>query len=259
MIEAVLVVLTKAHPGREADLDDWYTHIHVRDALRFRGSVTAQRFCRSKDQPMDLPDSFDWQCLALYDVFDAKRFSREHWENALTSRMMVTTAIDDSVLEDYHYYPLAFRDNDPEVTHSGGVVLEQLNAAPGQDRALRAWYIDQYLPGAVKRPGVKSAGLLMYCTFGQMIPTTPSYRYVGIYKVDDANAWQGWRGIPELASAPCVDQSTARITHWDRLTGKLSKDDVQNPTSEALAAEERARARMGTDVLTGGIEKLGAA
>jgi len=44
MIEAVLVVLTKAHPGREADLDDWYTHIHVRDALRFRGSVTAQKF-----------------------------------------------------------------------------------------------------------------------------------------------------------------------------------------------------------------------
>ena len=30
MIEAVLVVLTKAHPGREADLDDWNTNIHIR-------------------------------------------------------------------------------------------------------------------------------------------------------------------------------------------------------------------------------------
>ncbi len=47
MIEAILVVLTKAVPGREADLDDWYSHIHIRDALRFRGSVTAQRFKRS--------------------------------------------------------------------------------------------------------------------------------------------------------------------------------------------------------------------
>ena len=56
-----------------------------------------------------------------------------------------------------------------------------------------------------------------------------------------------------------MDQSTIRVTHWERLTGKLTKDDVQNPTSEGLAAEERARARMGTDVLTGGIEKLGAA
>ncbi len=26
MIEAVLVVLTKAQPGRDADLDDWYTN-----------------------------------------------------------------------------------------------------------------------------------------------------------------------------------------------------------------------------------------
>ena len=97
MIEAILVVMTKAHPGREADMDDWYTNIHVRDALRFRGSISAQRFIRSADQPMDLPDSFDWQCLALYDVFDAERFSREHWDNALTSRMMVTTAIDDII------------------------------------------------------------------------------------------------------------------------------------------------------------------
>lgn len=259
MIEAILVVMTKAHPGREADLDDWYTNIHVRDALRFRGSISAQRFIRSADQPMDLPDSFDWQCLALYDVFDAERFSREHWDNALTSRMMVTTAIDDSVLEDYHYYPLAFRDNDPETPHDGGVILEQLNAAPGQDQALRDWYIDQYLPQAVKRLGVQSAGVLMFRTYGQMIPTTPSYHYVGIYKVNDAIAWKEWRGLPGLAGAPCVDQSTIRVTHWERLTGKLTKDDVQNPTSEGLAAEERARARMGSDVLTGGIEKLGSA
>jgi hypothetical protein len=40
MIEAVLVILTQARPGRKADLDDWYTNIHVRDALRFRGSIS---------------------------------------------------------------------------------------------------------------------------------------------------------------------------------------------------------------------------
>src|SRR3546814_7166901 len=51
---------------------------------------------------------------------------------SLTSRMMVTDAIDDNVLEDYHYYPLQFRDNDPENRHDGGVILEQLNPAPGR-------------------------------------------------------------------------------------------------------------------------------
>jgi len=251
MIEAILVVMTKAHPGREDDLDDWYTNIHIRDALRFRGSISAQRFSRSASQPMELPDSFDWQCLALYDVFDAERFSREHWENALTSRMMVTTAIDDSVLEDYHYYPLAFRDNDPQTPHSGGIILEQLNAASGQDQAFRDWYVDTYLPQAVKRPGVQSAGFLMFRTYGQMIPTTPSYSYVGIYKVNDASAWQAWKDAPLLAEAPYVDQGSIRVTHWDHLTDKLTKDAVQNPTALGLAAEEQARAPHGGQCVDG--------
>src|SRR3546814_18258334 len=86
--------------------------------------------------------------LALYDVFDAQRFSQEHWDNALTSRMMVTDAIDDNVLEDYHYYPLQFRDNDPENKHDGGGILEQLNPEPGREDAFRKWYNDEYLPGA---------------------------------------------------------------------------------------------------------------
>jgi hypothetical protein len=259
MIEAVLVVLSKAHPGREADLDDWYTNIHIRDALRFRGSIAAQRFSRSADQPMDLPADFDWQCLALYDVFDAARFSSEHWENALTSRMMVTDAFDDSVLEDYHYYPLAFRDNDPGATHSGGVILEQLNAAPGQDAAFRDWYSDEYLPGAARRPGVQMAGFAMYRTYGQMIPTTPSHNYVGIYKVNDPAAWAAWKDSQLLADAACVDQASLRITHWDWLTARLTKDAVQNPTSTGLAAEEAARLRMGDRVVTSGTDKLGAA
>lgn len=259
MIEAILVVLTKALPGREADLDDWYTNIHIRDALRFRGSIAAQRFIRSASQPMELTASFDWQCLALYDVFDAERFSREHWDNALTSRMMVSDAIDDTVLEDYHYYPLAFRDNDPGTAHSGGVILEQVNPVAGQDGALRDWYVDEYLPQAVQRPGVQSASFLMFRTYGQMIPTTPSYSHVGIYKINDAETWKAWQGTPLLSDAPSVDQGSVRVTHWDRLTGKLTKDAVQHPTSPGLAAEEAARLRMGDRVLTGGADKLGAA
>ena len=259
MIEAVLVVLTKAHPGREADLDDWYTNIHIRDALRFRGSITAQRFIRSEHQPMAVPSEYDWQYFALYDVFDPERFSREHWENALTSRMMVTTAIDDSVLEDYHYYPLAFRNNDPDTAHSGGVIFEQFNAAPGKDTELRAWYADHYLPAAVHRAGVQSAAVLAFRNFGQMIPTTPQYNYVGIYKVNSGDSWKAWKNLPDLASSPLVEQDSLLVTHWDKLTDKLTTDQVQHPTSEGLAAEEGARARMGDDVMTGGTEKLGTA
>src|SRR3546814_16765885 len=85
------------------------------------------RFKRSENQVQTLTPDFDWQYLARYDVFDAQRFSQEHWDNQLTSRLMVTDAIDDNVLEDSHYYPLQFRDNDPENKHDGRVIMEQRN------------------------------------------------------------------------------------------------------------------------------------
>ncbi|MBB3982298.1 hypothetical protein GGR44_001961 [Sphingobium fontiphilum] len=257
MIDAVLVVLTKAVPGREADMEDWYTNIHIRDALRFRGSATAQRFRLAADQPCR-PERFDWQYLAFYDVFDPVRFSREHLDNALTSRMQVSDAIDDSMLYDFHYYPLLFQDNDPEMAHTGGVILEEFNPASGEDDAFWEYYAERYLPQAVARPGVKSAAFLKYRTFGQMIPMTPDYRYVAIYRVNDGEAArQAWTGADAiLAQSGMLAPEGVRITQWDRATPRLTKDDVQHPTAAGLAEEERARARMGDRVRTGGAEKL---
>jgi hypothetical protein len=256
MIEAILVVLTKAMPGRQEDLDDWYTNIHIRDALRFRGSIAAQRFKLSAAQGQELGPAFDWQYLALYEVFDAPRFSREHWENALTSRMMVTDAIDDSVLDDYHYYPLQFRDNNPEVKHRGGVVLEQLNPAAGREAEFDRWYNDSYLPETVRHPGVHSGSFLVFRAYGQMLPTTPTHHYVGIYRIDDQAALAAWRDRRDLQDSPLVDWTACRVTCWDKVTERLTEDQVHHPTSESLAAEERARARMGDRVRTGGREKL---
>jgi len=258
VIEAVLVVLTKAVPGLESDMDDWYTNIHIRDALRFRGSITAQRFGWSADQPA--PPGFDWQYLALYDVFDPPRFSSEHWENALTSRMKVSEAIDDSLLYDYHYYPLHFIDRDPAVAHMGGVIFEQLRPAEGREAEFRDWYGTSYLPQAVRRPGVKSGALLTYRPEGQMILSHPDHPYVGIYRINGPAAVDAWRQAHDrLAGSTLLAEGGALVTHWDRITDKITKDAVQHPTAAALAEEERARAHMGDRVKTGGAEKLGIA
>jgi hypothetical protein len=257
MIDAVLVVLTKAIPGREEDMEDWYTNIHVRDALRFRGSIAAQRFRLADLQPC-APDDFDWQYLALYDVFDPVRFSREHLDNALTSRMQVSSAINDGELYDFHYYPLRFQDNDPETGHEGGIVLEEFACVEGRGKDFAKWYAEHYFDEASARPGVKSAALLVYRDFGQMIPVQPRYRYVAIYRTNDApaarDAWSGADTILEASRLLLPDG--IRITQWDRATARLTKDDVQHPTAVGLAEEERARARMGEDVRTQGLDKL---
>lgn len=256
MIEAVLVVLTKAVPGMEADMEDWYTNIHIRDALRFRGSATAQRFAYSASQPA-APERFEWQYLAFYDVFDPERFAREHLENALTSRMQVTQAIDDTVLYDFHYYPLQFRDNDPGTPHKGGVIFEEFRPSEGREDDFRRWYESEYLPAAMQVPGVKSGAFLMYRSFGQMIPMTPDYSYVAIYRINDAAAAQAWGDAPaRIAASRLIGPEDVRITRWDQATPKITKDAVQHPTAAGLAEEERARAHMGERVKTGGAEKL---
>ncbi len=255
MIDALLVVLTKPVAGREADFDDWYTNIHIRDALRFRGSLAAQRFRRSAAQVQDLPSAFDWTHLALYDVFDPERFGREHLENALTTRMMVSDAIDDGELWDYHYYPLAFRDNDPAELHTGGVIVEQIQPLAGRETAFRDWYEANYLPAMTKRAGVKSGALLTYRSFGQMIPSRPDHDFVAVYRINQAAAAEAWRDT-RLRDWALVDTGSLIVSLWEPITPRITKDAVQHPNAAALAEEERARTHMGKRVKTGGAEKL---
>ena len=257
MIEAVLVVFTRAHPGRDDDLNDWYTNIHLRDALRFRGSIAAQRFRRSAAQVQASPHGSGWGYLALYDVYDAARFAREHWENAFTTRMQITDALDDGELNDFHYYPLHFRCADPATPHTGGVVIEQFNPAPGKDDALRAWYDTTYLPAVAATEGVHSSALLMYRSYGQIMPHAPGHRFVGIHRLNDTGALAAWRGGNSIVGNALIDQTSLAVTHWDALTPRITEDDVHHTTAAALAAEEHARAHMGDRILTLGREKIG--
>lgn len=256
MIEAVLVVLSKPRPGRDDDFNDWYTNIHLRDALRFRGSIAAQRYRRSDRQPHDLPAGFDWTYLALYDVFDAARFSREHWDNANTNRMMITDAFDDSVLEDYHYYPRQFHDRRPGKTLDEAVILEQLNPAGADQAAFESWYSGQYFAEAMQRPGVRSGALLVFRDQGQLMPTRPNHHHVGIFRLDDGAALAAWRDEDRLRGNPLVDQASLRVTHWEPITARITEDHVHHTSAAALEAEEQARARMGDRILRGDIEKL---
>ena len=255
MIEAILVVLSKPLPGREADFEDWYTNIHLRDALRFRGSIAAQRFRRSELQSHALPDSFDWRSLALYEVFAPVRFSREHWESVDTDRMMISDAFDDSVLEDYHYYPLAFRDRDPGTEHRGGVILERMNPAPGREGGFAEAYLRDVFAAALDRPGVRSGAFLMYRPEGQLMPSAASHAFVAIYRIDDAAAVAAWRGAPPIDAA-LVDRASLLVSHWEPITRRITEDEVLHSDAEDIAREAQARARMGNRIHRGGEEKL---
>lgn len=244
MIEAILVVLTNPVEGREADFNDWYTNVHTRDAMRFRGSIAQQRFRLAADQVQPYPDTLPVsRYLALYEVFDSERFVQEHVESALTPRMLVEDSIDTSRLDDFHYYPLHFRDKAPRTFHKGSVVLEQIKAKPGQEAALRDWYNDHYLPDRFREEGIISGAFLAYDPYAQLVEFAPAHDHVGIWRLSDDRARPLWRSRT-LLECPYIEEASLAVTCWDVLTDRITEDQVHYPHSKGLAAEERARARI---------------
>ena len=244
MIEALLVVLTNPVEGREDDFNDWYTNIHTRDALRFRGSIAQQRFVLAPEQVQDFPGGrFHIKYLALYEVFDAERFVQEHVDNALTTRMVAEDSIDISRLDDFHYFPLHYRDKAPRTFHTGSVVMEQIKAKPGQEAQLREWYNDHYLPERFKEDGIITGAFLAYDPHAQLVEFSPEHDHVGLWRLSDDRARSLWRPRA-LLECPHIEQESLAVTCWDVLTERVTEDDVQHTSAAALAGEELARSRI---------------
>ena len=188
--------------------------------------------------------------MALYEVFDPARFSREHMENALTPRMMVSDAIRMDGLNDYHYYPLQFRDNDPGKRHDGGVVMEQIAVAEGDEAEFIAWYNDAYFPATCTRRGVRKGAFMRFERHGQLVDAAPVHNFVSTFHVESDAAVEAWRSGAALRDCTLIDQASLSITCWDPVTPRMTEDEVIHTGAVGLAAEERARERMGANVLT---------
>lgn len=171
-------------------------------------------------------------------------------ENALTSRMMVTDAIRMDGLNDYHYFPLLFRDNAPGTRHDGGVIMEQIAVAPANRAEFIRWYSDSYLPVAAARPGVRKAAFMIFQPQGQLVDAIPAHNFVATYHVAGGDAVSAWREDTALRTCGLIDRDTLAVTCWDPVTPRITEDEVIHSTSASLAAEERARARMGDNVLS---------
>lgn len=241
MIEAFLVVLSNPVAGRDDDFNDWYSHVHTRDAVGFRGCLAQQRFVLAADQPQSTP--VPWKYLALYECDDSLRFTQEHIDNMNTPRMVIEDSFDASSINDFYYNPWSFRANQPRSAGQGSVVMEQFNVKSDDAAAFRTWYADEYLPARLQDDRILSASFLVLDQAGQMLNYPPEHQYVAVYRLADDAARSAWtdNGGP---SHPSVDADSLAISFWDILTQRITKDDIHFPTSSALAAEEAARARI---------------
>lgn len=66
---SVLIVLTNAAAGHEAEFNDWYDNHHLDEVLALPGFVSARRFTLSDDQlPEDQMAPSRHRYLAIYDL-----------------------------------------------------------------------------------------------------------------------------------------------------------------------------------------------
>ena len=239
--DRVLLVLAKPVEGRVDDFNDWYSNIHIRDALRFRGSLAAQRFSA-------LPGSAEHRehvHLAIYETFNAPLFTYDHRDLAPTSHMRITSAFDREDLSDYYYRPLSYRCDASGEQDDGAVVLEQYQSKHSDEATLREWLESEWVPSLNETVNIRSSLIVAVDHHHQMLPGTPAYDVAVIHRVEDI----------EMASANWPSENAQDTPHkpktsfWQPITQRLTCDDIRNPTSAAVAAEEMARERLGTNFL----------
>jgi hypothetical protein len=246
MIEAILMVLSRAAPGQEQDYHDWYSNIHIRDAMRFRGSIATQRFSLSDHQAVPYPNLSAWQGLALYEVSDAIRLTQEHFEAINTPRMHIAQAYGGG--DDFYYFTRQFVDGSPGDPVGGNVVLQQLAVRPGCEADFHRWYGEAVMAPAVFDKRVRSGALLEYRPIGKMLPQDPIHNFLAVYRLAELSTLERWNGPELLAGSSLIDPTLLETSCWVPITPRLTKDAVLHPTAALLASEEAARARLGDKI-----------
>ena len=65
MIDALLVVLSRPLDNRHDAFNEWYSKIHIRDVMRFRGAIATRRFRLNEHRPAGYNNPIGWQLSAV--------------------------------------------------------------------------------------------------------------------------------------------------------------------------------------------------
>jgi hypothetical protein len=237
-MQAILTVLTDALEGRDAEFNDWYTNVHIRDVMRFGGSIRVHRLVASAVQ-VETPSH---RYFTIYDTFDPALLSQEHHDAAGTRRMVVKIDYDKPNIINGYYYPVASRTNDPVCLTPDDLpmILEQIDVPAERREQLEDWYAATRMPGLLKQPAHVSGTLMRFDPAGQLAEFTPVYSHIAIWRVTYlATAIESWR---DCAAGP-LQGLKRRVGCFEPMAPYLTRDHVQNASDDMLAIEEGARLR----------------
>jgi hypothetical protein len=246
--ESILVVYQNPKPGRCDSYDDWYTNIHIRDAMRLDGAIATQRFVAAEDQPLLSGQRVGPGYFAhtIYEWESAAQSVAGHAARAGTPLMEIIRDCSFEGLRDYFYRPVYLSHGwSRELGFRRGQDVLTALIAPGPDATADfiEWFTSQHAPDTLALMGFASVGLFRLHE-QQSLPIASSFPLVAVYGLSSrADALRTWGERHDLHSPADLAARTEsfEIGCWKPRIARLRAEAVENPDQAAITDEVRAR------------------
>ena len=236
-----LVVLCEAADGRDDELNDWYTWVHLRDVMRLSDAViAAQRFRRSDAQlPGGSSGKYMQPYLTLYETSNPARMTSDH-APVFTDEMPISDAYSYSNMCEAYYDVAVARDNSGGKKIKTDVIVERIEKGVANP-AVMNWYMDARFPDLMKLPSVVT-GFAGPASAHQLFAQGAHSVYTAVYRTTDlAATLKAWTpcGAKSPASLKVGDVS---VDCYTPITERITTLEVRNPddVSRDTAAHKRA-------------------
>jgi hypothetical protein len=245
--ESVLIVFQNPVAGRMQPYDDWYTNVHIRDAMRLDGAIATQRFIVSEDQPTIAGKRVvpgHW-AHTIYEWESAAKSVQGHRLRATTPQMQISRDGDFRNLRDYFYRPAVLSHGWTREARfrRGNDVISALIVPPQDAQGFVDWFREEHVGAILALDGVASAALFTLHS-EQSLPIPAHFAMAAVYSLDNrAAAVRAWSDAQSHDGAGNLIARTAQTEAgcWIPRTPRLRAEDVARPTLAAAAEERRAR------------------
>ncbi len=247
-LESILIVYQNPEEGRRDSYDDWYTNVHIRDAMRLDGAIATQRFIAAEDQPVIDGRTVDAGYFAhtIYEWESAAKSVAGHNERVGSPLMEVTKDASFKDLRDYFFRPVFLSDGwsrEAGFRRGNDVLTAPILPRAGDEQGFVEWFRDAHVPDTLALPGIGSVGLFSYHE-AQSLPVAFRFPLVAVYGLSDRGAaLAAWNARHAAGSDKDLAARAAdyEIACWKARIPRLRAEEVANPPAAAAAEERRAR------------------
>lgn len=256
--ESILVVFQNPEEGRLYAYDDWYTNVHIRDAMRLDGAIATQRFI-VHDEQLILNGTkvapVHW-AHTIYEWQSAAKSVQGHLDRAGTPLMDISHYGSFAGLRDYFFRPVFLSHGWSREAGfrlgSRAVLTAMIVPEPGSEAAFINWFSEVHAPATLAMPGFATAGLFVLHD-EQSLPHPSHFSMVAIYGLSDASqALAAWGARHDAVSDEDLGGHVAEVetTCWQQRIDRLRAETVANASADAKANEHRAREAYRDSYLT---------